>query len=75
MSVRIVSRHSRTSITVSVTTSVMTFEMTVPSVPVTAFCAPMTSLFSRLCSEPVWVRVKKEIGSRCTWSNSATRMS
>ena len=62
--------------TVSVTTSVMTFETTVPSVPVTACCAPITSLFSRLtAATPVWVRVKNEIGRRCTWSNSATRRS
>ena len=53
----------------------MTFETTVPSVLVTACCAPMTSLFSRDISAPVWVRVKNEIGMRCTWSNSATRMS
>ena len=32
---------------VSVTTSVMTFETTVPSVLVTACCAPITSLLSR----------------------------
>ena len=75
ISVRIVSRHSSTNMTVSVTTSVMTFETTVPSVPVTACCAPMTSLFSRLCSAPVWVRVKNASGMRCTWSNSATRRS
>ena len=61
--------------TVSVTTTAMMFETTVPRVLVTACCAPMTSLFSRDISEPVWVRVKKEIGMRCTWSNSATRMS
>ena len=46
-----------------------------PSVPVTAFWAPTTSLFMRLISAPVWVRVKKAIGIRCTWSNSATRRS
>ena len=59
----------------SVMTSVMTFWTTVPRVLVTACCAPITSLFIRLISAPVWVRVKNEIGSRCTWSNSATRMS
>ncbi len=74
-SVRTVSRHSRPSITESVTARVMTFCTTVPMVDVTACCAPMTSLFIRLVSEPVWVRLKKEMGSRCTWSNSATRMS
>ena len=59
----------------SVTTRVMMFDTTVPSVLVTACWAPMTSLFSRDISAPVWVRVKNEIGSRWTWSNSATRMS
>ena len=48
----------------------MKFWSTVPSVLVTACCAPMTSLFSRDCSEPVCVRVKNAIGIRCTWSNS-----
>ena len=41
ISVRIVSRHSSASMIVSVTTSVMTFETTVPSVLVTACCAPI----------------------------------
>ena len=41
----------------------------------TARWAPITSLFMRLISAPVWVRVKKAIGMRCTWSNSATRRS
>ena len=48
---------------------------TVPSVFVTACCAPTTSLFSRDCSAPVCVRVKNAIGMRCTWSNSSTRRS
>ena len=47
---------------VSVMTRVMTLDTTVPSVPVTARWAPITSLFSRLMSAPVWVRVKNEIG-------------
>ncbi len=46
-----------------------------PSVPVTARWAPMTSLFIRLISDPVWVRVKNASGSRCTWSKSSTRRS
>ena len=49
----------------------MTFDTTEPSVPVTARWAPITSLFMRLTSAPVWVRVKNAIGMRCTWSNSA----
>ena len=47
-----------------------TFDTTVPSVPVTARWAPITSLFRRLTSAPVWVRVKKAMGWRWTWSNS-----
>ena len=53
----------------------MTFETVEPSVPVTARCAPMTSLFMRLTSAPVWVRRKNAIGMRCTWSNTAVRRS
>ena len=40
----------------------MTFETTVPSVLVTACCAPMTSLFMRDINAPVWVRVKNDSG-------------
>ena len=53
----------------------MELETTEPSVPVTARCAPITSLFMRLTNAPVCVRVKNEIGMRCTWSNSLTRRS
>ena len=74
-SVSSVSRHSSPNITARVIPSVMAFWTTVPMVLVTACCAPMTSLLIRLISAPVWTRVKNEIGSRCTWSNSATRMS
>ena len=55
--------------------STMTLETTDPSVEVTAFWAPTTSLFSRLMSAPVCVRVKKATGIRWTLSNSATRSS
>ena len=61
--------------TASVTPTVMTLEMTVPRVLVTAFWAPITSLLSRDISAPVWVRVKNDNGIRCTWSNSARRRS
>ena len=74
-SVRIVKRHSSPSITVSVTAKPMTFETTVPNVFVIACCAPMTSLFIRDISAPVWARVKNDTGWRCTWSNSAVRRS
>jgi hypothetical protein len=73
--VRTVRRHSRPSMTASVTPTVMTLEMTVPRVLVTAFWAPITSLLSRDISAPVWVRVKNDNGIRCTWSNSARRRS
>ena len=41
-------------------TSVTTLDTTEPSVPVTARWAPITSLFRRLVSAPVWVRVKND---------------
>ena len=42
---------------------------------VNARCAPMTSLFSRLTSAPVWVRVKKATGIAWTCSNTRRRRS
>ena len=60
---------------VSVVASTMTFETTLPSVLVTAFWAPMTSLLSRLISDPVWVRVKNATGIAWTFENNATRRS
>ena len=60
---------------VSVVASTITFDTTEPSVPVTALCAPTTSLFSRLTSAPVCVRVKNARGMRCTLSNSVLRSS
>ena len=44
-------------------------------VEVNACCAPITSLFSRLTSEPVCARVKNAIGCRCTWPNTWVRRS
>ena len=70
-----VSRHSSASIATSVVTSTTTLLTTLPSVLVTAVCAPTTSLFSRLVSAPVCVRVKKAIGIRWTLANRATRRS
>ena len=52
----------------------MTSERTDAAV-LTAFWASSTSLVSRLMSDPVWVRVKKATGMRCTWSYSLTRRS
>ena len=65
---RSVSRHSSPIMTASVTMTVNVFCTTLPRVPVKACWAPSTSLFIRLMSEPVWVRVKKARGMRCTWS-------
>ena len=45
------------------------------SVEVSACCAPITSLFSLLTSEPVWARVKNASGCRCTWPNTCVRRS
>ena len=42
---------------------------------VNASWAPRTSLFSRLTSAPVCVRVKKATGIRCMWANTLERMS
>lgn len=70
-----VSRHSSSAMATRVVTSVITLDATPPIVVVSARCAPMTSLFSRLVSAPVCVRVKNEMGIRCTWANTATRRS
>ncbi len=70
-----VSCHCRANIASSVVINTMMLLTTLPSVLVTAVCAPTTSLFSRLVSAPVCVRVKKAIGIRCTLANRATRRS
>ena len=63
------------NMTPAVSTRPMTLDSTPDSVEVNACCAPMTSLFSRLTSAPVWVRVKKATGIRCTCSNTRLRRS
>ena len=63
------------NITPAVSTSPITLETTPDSVEVNACCAPITSLFSRLTSAPVWVRVKNASGIRCTCSNTRVRRS
>jgi len=45
------------------------------NVSVNACCAPRTSLFSRVTSAPVWVRVKKANGMSWMWRNTLERMS
>ncbi len=61
ISVSSVRRHSSTIIAARVVTRMITFDTMEPSVPVTASWAPITSLFNRLMSAPVWLRVKKAI--------------
>ena len=53
----------------------MTLATTPDRVEVNACCAPMTSLFSRLTSAPVWVRVKNASDICCTCWNTLVRMS
>ena len=60
--------HESVSITAAVSTSWMTLLTTPDSVLVNARWAPSTSLFNRLTSAPVCVRVKNCNGMRCTWS-------
>ena len=60
---------------VNVVTRTTTLLTTLPRVLVTADWAPITSLFNRLITAPVCVRVKKAMGMRCTLSNNATRRS
>ena len=61
--------------TPAVSTSPITLETTPDRVEVNACCAPITSLFSRLTSAPVCVRVKKATGIRWTCSNTRLRRS
>ncbi len=70
-----VSCHWSRSIVISVVTSTITLLTTLPSVLVTAVCAPTTSLLSRLVIAPVGVRVKNASGSRWTLANSERRRS
>ena len=70
-----VRRHSNATIAPRVAIRVTMLLTTLPSVLVNADWAPITSLFIRLMTAPVWVRVKKAIGIRCTLSNNATRKS
>ena len=52
----------------SVVTTVTTLSTTVPSVPVTARCAPTTSEFSRALRLPVCEFVKNASGICWMWS-------
>ena len=65
--------HEKLSITANVSISVTALPTTLDSVSLKARCAPITSLFRRLTSAPVRVRVKNATGMRCTWSKTAVR--
>jgi hypothetical protein len=66
--------QDRTNMGTSVATRVNTSEVTDAKVD-TEVWASSTSLVSRLISDPVWVRLKKATGIRCTWSYSWVRRS
>ena len=56
--------------TTSTMATLMRLPTTLESTSVKASWAPVTSLLRRLTRAPVWVRVKKARGMRCTWSNT-----
>lgn len=64
-----------TSIVISTRTRLITLDTTEDSVVVSARCAPITSLFRRLISEPVWARMKNATGCRWTCANTCVRRS
>ncbi len=70
-----VSCQDSTSIAPTTRIRLMMFDTTPDSVDVNACCAPITSLFSRETSAPVWVRVKNAIGIRWTCPNTLVRRS
>ena len=67
--------HDRPAMTTKVSTRAMTLVTTPDSAEVNARWAPITSLFRRLTSAPVRVRVKKATGIRCTCSKTRRRSS
>ena len=67
--------HDSRSITTSASTSEIAFDTTPDSVHVNARWAPITSLFRRLTSAPVRVRMKNATGIRCTCANTVRRRS
>ena len=70
-----VSCHWSQNIAANVVASTITLLTTLPSVLVTAVCAPITSLLSRDVIDPVGVRVKNAIGIRWILANRARRRS
>ncbi len=67
--------HDSVSMTTTTATTLTTLLTTPDSTVVNARWAPITSLLSRLTSEPVWVRVKNAMGWDCTWSKTSVRRS
>ena len=70
-----VSRHSRLNITARMAMVWITLVMMLVMVLLMAFCAPTTSLLSRLISSPTLVLVKKRSDMRCRRQNRADRRS
>ena len=67
--------QDRLNMAISTRIRVSTLDTIADRVEVMACCAPMTSLLSRLTSDPVWARVKKAIGCRWTCENTSVRRS
>ena len=67
--------HERKNIAPSTMTTLIALDTTFDRVSVNACWAPSTSLFRRVISAPVWVRVKKATGISCTWPNTFERRS
>ena len=74
-SVMIVTSQDRLNIAIRTRIRVSALDTIDERVEVIACWAPITSLFSRLTREPVWARVKKAIGCRCTCPNTWVRRS
>ncbi|OPZ66444.1 MAG: hypothetical protein BWY83_02884 [bacterium ADurb.Bin478] len=68
-------RFPRDSITARTATAWISWVTMPTMVLLMAFCAPITSLFSRLISSPTWVLVKKRSDMRCKPAYSAMRRS
>ena len=60
-------RQSRSSIAMTVATTVVTLDSTDVAVVVTTFSIPPMSFAIRLCTSPVRVRVKNASDRRCRW--------
>jgi len=67
--------HDSNAIAVIVIATPIRLPRTEENVSVNACCASSTSLFRRLTSAPVWVRVKNAIGICWMWAKTFVRMS